>query len=918
MSLILKLRWLLHRRRKEAELQEELEFHLEEEAEERQRDGLASQEARWAAHRDLGNVALVGEDARAVWIWTSLETLALDVRYAWRMLMANKTFSALAILSLALGIGANTALYSFMDSILLRDLPVADPGSLVILQWHTPTLRQGNEWRPSVLHSMSGSIYDDGKLGDVAGIFPYPAVEVFRKNDRLFSSVFAYHPARNLNLVVKHQAEVVRGEYVSGDYFSGLGVVPAAGRMIGGEDDAPGSPVVAVISSRLSQRYFATAGDASGQTIIINNVPITVVGIAPTQFFGVDPADTPDVYLPMHASITIEAADPFGDGAARFLDKNDYWIEIMARLRPGITREQAQAALAPQFHQWAESSLTSEKERDSIPALVIQQGGNGVETLRRQYSRPLFLLMTLAGVILAIACANIANLLLARATARRSEIAIRLSLGAGRFRLIRQLLTESVLLAALGGSAGLLVAIWGMRSLTAMLSNGQADFTLHANLNWHVLAVAVTLALLTGILFGLAPALQSTRVNVVPALKKVRAGGTGSGTRPGVSRVLVVLQIALSLVMLVAACLFTRTLTNLQTVELGFNRDNMLLFQLDARKADHKDPEISLFYGDLLQRFRALPGVVHATVSHESLIQAGSGLNIHLPGQKPDPATRYLAVGPGFFSTMQIPVLAGRDIEDRDRPGSAKVVVVSELFTRNNFGDQNPLGRHIILENGNNVRDMEIVGVSRTAHYGALKRKVPPVVYIPYNQGYPPPRNMTYELRTSADPLAYVNMVREIVHKADDRVPVTDVRTQAADVDHTISQEITFARLCGGFAVLALVIACIGLYGTVSYDVARRTTEIGVRMALGAQRRAVVWMVLREVIALSAIGLAVSIPLALSASQLIRSFLFGLTPNDPLALTMATGILATTTLLAGYLPARRASMIEPIIALRHE
>ncbi|HEY6971914.1 MAG TPA: ABC transporter permease, partial [Candidatus Angelobacter sp.] len=577
MSFIHKLSGLFRRKDKEAEIREELEFHLEEEAEERQSDGLAADEARWAAHRELGNVALLEENVRAVWIWTSWERLLQDLRYAVRMMIANKAFSALAILSLALGIGVNTALYSFLDSMLLSSLPVSDPDSLVILQWHGPPRWKGNERFPSVIHGMSGTIYNDPKLGDIAGILPYPAYELFRKNDALFSSVFAYHPTRDLNVLVKAQAEIVKGEYVSGDYFAGLGAQPVAGRMILGSDDDAGAAPVAVVSSKFSQRHFGGATDAAGQTILINNVACTVVGVTPPEFFGVDPAAAPDVYLPMRASVAMEAALPFGDRPERFLDQNDYWIEVMARLRPGVTREQAQAALAPQFHEWAESTARSAAERQTLPALVVQEGASGVETLRREYSEPLYFLMALAGLILAIACANIANLLLARATARRGEMALRLSLGAGRLRLVRQLLTESLLLASLGGALGILVAIWGMRSLTAMLSTGQRYIPPHAQLNWHVLGVAVALSLLTGVLFGLAPAINSTRVNISPALKKTPAGGAGSRTRPGLSRVLVVSQIALSLLMLVAAGLFVRTLKNLQSVELGINRENLLL-----------------------------------------------------------------------------------------------------------------------------------------------------------------------------------------------------------------------------------------------------------------------------------------------------------------------------------------------------
>jgi predicted permease len=395
---------------------------------------------------------------------------------------------------------------------------------------------------------------------------------------------------------------------------------------------------VAVVSLGFSQRHFGGPANAAGQTILINNVPATVVGVTPPEFFGVNPATLPDVFLPMLSGVTIEAADPYGTKPKWYLDQNYYWIEIMARLRPGVNRAQVQAALAPQFHQWVESTVTNEREREILPSLVVQEGAGGVEALRRRYSQPLYVLMALVGLILAIACSNIANLLLARAATRRSEMALRLSLGAGRFRLVRQLLTESVLLAAVGGGLGITVAIWGIRFLTLLLANGQTDFTLHANLNWHVLGVAAVLSLLTGVLFGLAPAFQAMRVDVVPALKKLRTSEARSRMRLSLSHTLVVLQIALSLLMLVAAGLFVRTLKKLQSVEVGFNRENVLLFELDARKAGHKDPEISLFYDDLQKRFSAVPGVRDVSLSQSSLIQAGTGYVITVNGAPPDEA----------------------------------------------------------------------------------------------------------------------------------------------------------------------------------------------------------------------------------------------------------------------------------------
>ncbi len=392
--------------------------------------------------------------------------------------------------------------------------------------------------------------------------------------------------------------------------------------------------------------------------------------------------------------------------------------------------------------------------------------------------------------------------------------------------------------------------------------------------------------------------------------------------RVSLSRVLVVGQIAISLLMLVAAGLFVRTLANLESIELGFNRQNVLLFQVDARKAGHKDPEIEAFYADLRRRFGAIPGVRSASLSEGSLVGGESGLPIGVAGAPPNDANRIFTVGPAFFATMQIPILAGRDFEERDRPGSPAVAVINQVFAKANFQDRNPLGQHLILREageGDRVgRDMEIVGVARNARYGSLTRNLPPVVYLPYDQGYPQPNQMMYALRTSGDPLRYVNAVREAVRLTDARVPVSDVRSQVEDIDHTINQEITFAGLCSGFAILALVIACVGLYGTVSYNVARRTSEIGIRMALGARSGRVVWLVLREVCGMAAVGLAIGLPLALAASKLVKSFLFRTKPNDPLSLAIAVVTLLSAALVAGLVPARRASRIDPLSALRHE
>ncbi len=919
-SLFRKFMWWRQRRRKEDELREELQFHLTEEAGERHADGLSEDQARWAARRDLGNVTLLQENTRTVWSWILVEQLAQDVRYGLRAMFKNRLFTALAALSLALGIGANTAIYSFMDSILLRALPVSDPASLVVVKWRSkPFLNTGNEF---VLHSIDGNTYKD-RSGTTAAIFPFPAFERLQEASApVLSSLFAYHPAGNVNVMIKGEAEIAKGQYVSGDFFRGLAVSPAAGRLIAADDDDAGAAPVAVISLGYSQRRFGGAAEAAGQPILINNVAFTVMGVTPSEFFGVDPGAAPDVYLPMHARLLFDR-----DAARTYLDQNYYWVQMMGRLRPGVGLAQAQAALAGPFEQWVAPTATNDRERANLPVLRLEEGAGGLDSLRRQYSKPLYVLLAMVGLILAIACANTANLLLARAAARKREMAVRLSLGAGRFRVVRQLLTESVLLATLSGALGILFAVVGIRVLTRLLANGQQGFTLHAELNWHVLAVTLALSLICGVLFGLAPAIQATHPALMPMLKDrsvSEARGHLRGRVPHLSltQALVVAQIAVSLLLLVAAGLFVRTLTNLQSISLGFNADSVLLFELNAPQAGYPEDRVSTLYADLRRRLTELPGVRDVTLSHASLIRAGRSHPVTVNGL-PTLNTRILYTGPRFFTTMQIPLLRGREIAESDRQGTPLVAVVSDLFARANFGDADPVGRHI--EVGGSMRVggvplvLEIVGVAASVRYGGIKREIPPVVYVSYAQ-VPPPvlREMTYALRTDGDPLRQVAAVRRIVHEGDARVPVTNLKTQAADIGQTINQEIVFARLCSAFAILALVIACVGLYATMAYAVARRTSEIGLRMALGAGRGVVVWMVLREVCVLAAVGLAIGVPTALGMSRLVESFLFEMKPNDPRALTLAAVILLTAALVAGYGPARRASRVDPMIALRHE
>ena len=686
---------------------------------------------------------------------------------------------------------------------------------------------------------------------------------------------------------------------------------PVAGRLISSEDDRPGAAPVAVISFATSQNRFGGPLNAIGRSILVDNIPFTVVGVAPPEFFGVDPAAAPDLYLPLHTNLLVDHAR----AARLYHDENNYWIEMMGRLKPGVSMAQAQAALAPRFHQWVAATAKTDGERAKLPALKLNPGAEGLGSLRRQYSKPLYVLLAMVGLILAVACANIANLLLARATARSREMAVRLSLGAGRFRVVRQLLTESVMLASLGGVFGVLFAIWGLRALTLLLSHGQENFTLHAELNWNVLGVTALLSVVCGLLFGLVPAIQSTCPDVMPVLKS----GRGGGPRRRAQHILVVAQIAISFVILVAAGLFVRTLGKLHSIHLGYARENILLFSLNARQAGHHAPEIATFYANLRKRFESIPGVSSATLSHSSIINADLAGETYRGTIKIGAVTvagaGVMVAGPRFLTTMQIPILAGREIDDRDQAGSTPVAVISERLARTYFGNENPVGRRVTLVD--EKRDLDIVGVSGDLRYGGLKNgESPMTVFVAVSQ-FTPDR-VTYALRTAGDPLRYVQSVHEIVREADSGMPVTNVITQAAEIDQTINQEMTFAKLCTGFAVLSLLTACVGLYATMSYNVERQVGEIGVRMALGAQRGAVVWMVQRRVLLLAGVGLAISVPTALVVSRLVKSFLFETQPNDPGTLALAGVVLLSAAILAGYAPARRASRIDPLAALRQE
>ena len=890
-----RLRWLLHRGQFERELEEEMRHHLE------MKGGETTQ---------FGNVTLLKEDSRAMWTGTFREQFGQDVRYGLRAMAGNKLFTTMAVLSLALGIGANTAIYSFMDAIMLRALPVQHPEQLVLLNWHAKA-------QPAVIHSFDGGGHQDAKTGFTSSYLPYPAVEFLDSKSSVLSDLFGFTYAGRNAVIFRNAAALADGQYVTGRYFTGLGMLPAAGRLIDSEDDRVGATPVAVLAWDYWRQRFAGDAAVVGQTILIDTLPYTIAGVAQPGFRGLSPERIADFFMPLHS---------IPKATMRLTDPHYYWIAAMGRLRNGVSLTQAQAALSTSFHQFVVSTAQTEKERADLPEILLQEGGSGIDSLRRRYSRPLTLLIAMTGLILLIACANIASLLLARATARRREIAVRLSLGAGRWRIIRQLLTESLLLSFLGGVLVVAVALPGMRLIFWLLASGNTDFSIQPALDWHILGFTLALAFATGILFGVVPAVQTTSVEVTPALKESRAGALhGRGKRFTPGRALVVAQIALSLILVIAAGLFVRTLANLESTELGFNRDHTLLVTMAAKGSGYKDAALIRFYDDLLDRFRSIPGVSDASLSDFPLVGGSvSAAGVRIPGLPVagGEAARaaLMPVGASFFTTMKIPVLMGREFDRRDSADSVPVGVVNEMFAKKYFAGINPLGPHFgVGTRGGKSDDIEIVGVVKNARHDSLRHDTPPIAFIPYSQNHLFIVNLvTFELRTVGNPLIFANSVRRIVQEKDPRVPIYNITTQSAQIDRTIGKERTFADLCACFALLALAISCVGLYGTMAYAVARRTGEIGIRVALGAQRRRVMWMVLREVFALSSIGLAIGLAAALSMTRFVESFLFGMKPNDPLAISLSVAVLACAALAAGYAPAWRASRIDPMVALRHE
>jgi predicted permease len=866
------------------------------------------------------------------------EDMFQDLRYGWRMLFKHKGFTLVAVLSLALGIGANTAQFSLVDTVLLKMLPVKEPERLVLFEWEA-----GRAFRTSGMRGTFIGGNDPNRRQ--ASMFRHEVVEKLRQvhaesKDSPLSDLFAFAPLYGLTAVANNQSEIVRGQVVSGGYYNGLGVQPILGRAIGDADDtAAASPVVVLSHAYWMERFN---GDVSviGQQLKLNKTAFTIIGVNPPGFEGtLQVSQRPEVTVPLTFEKTL-----LGNNSAMTNDKRPgyWWVHLMGRLKPGATFDDARDSLSSAFQNTAlELMPPPRKETDPVkiepkdyPNLIAQTGARGLMEIRKLYSRTIYGLFVVVALVLLIACANVANLLLARAALRGSEISVRLAVGAGRWRLIRQLLTESVLLAAIGGVAGILLAYWGKSALAAMAHRNTSFLPegVEPAISWRVLAFTVGVSLLTGILFGLVPAWRATKYDLADGLKQSRRS---SGKVSRLSKSLIVGQVALSLLLLVGAGLYLRTLTNLQKVSLGFNQENLLLFSLDPKQAGYTGDQITQFYQRAFERFDGIPGVQSATFAAIPLISHSIwNTNVLLPGETEKTATDHTTnrqtIRENYFATMQIPLVSGRNFTAQDTKNAPAVAIVNQTFARKFFPNEDALGKRVRDTDSND--EMEIVGIVADTKYNSQRDDIEPLLYRTWQQELAEFGGMSFALRTAGEPTALTTAVRQIVRELDANLPVTEVASQTARSHEALAQERLYAQLFSFFGVLALMLAAIGLSGVLAYSVAQRTNEIGIRMALGAQPENVLRMVVWQGLKLVLIGLTLGAAAAYGLKRLMASQyygsntwqrqlaeqLFGVRSADPLLFGSIIGLLLLTAIVACYLPARRAAQVDPLIALRHE
>ncbi len=887
------MKWL-RRKQREGDLEREIRADLELEAAEQRERGLAAEEARHAARRAFGNPTLIQEEVRAVWGWTWAGQLVQDARYALRTTRGNPAFSAAAIVSLALGIGANTAIFSVMDALLMRFLPVRNPGELVELM-----------------------IVQQGRPGDS---FSYPPVAALAARKDIFAGLAAF-TTYTFNVTSRGETVRVPGAWVTGEFYQALGVEPFASRLLTPEDDKPGAPPVAVLSYAWWKGHYAGDFGVVGRTIEIENQPVAIVGISPRGFEGATVGSAANLTLPLNALSQL-----FPE-RSRMLQAEAEWLRVLARPQPGISRAQAQARLAVVWPQLVSTAVTPRmipKRRDVLlkSSIDLIPGGTGFSNLRRQFQRPLYVLLAITGLVLLIACANFANLLLARGTARAREIALRFAIGAGRGRVVRQLLTESVLLSVAGAALGIVFAAFAGRTLLGLLSTGGFDpITLDLAPDVRVLLFTTGAALATGILFGLVPALRATASGPAAALKSGSgiAPGPGGALRSRLLPALVASQVALSMVLLVGAGLFVRTFQNLLERDPGFRSEGVLVVELDARRAGYNDAHTAALYEEILHGFQRIPGVASASISSNTPLNGGVWSEpVSLNGQMTAESVHVNVVGPRYFETLGTPLVLGRDFGEADRAGAPPAAIVNEAFVRKYLPEGRPLGQQLTIRVAA-ATTATIVGVVRSTVATSLREQAPPFVYLPYFQHGDDLAWAAYEIRAQGSLARTAALVNEQLRARFSGTPAQIRETALTEqVGRTLVQERTLAALGAGFGALALILAALGLYGLLAYMVARSTNEIGIRMALGARRAEVLALVLKSALRLLALGIAVGIPVAWAGTRWIGAMLFGLRGTDPLTAIAAAGLLSATALAAALVPALRAARVDPLVALRYE
>ncbi|HWC18934.1 MAG TPA: ABC transporter permease [Terriglobales bacterium] len=912
-KLPLRLRSLLRRNQVEQELSEELQYHLDQQIEILRARGMPLVDARAAALRQMSGLEQQKERCREARGVNLIEDLISDCRYALRSFRKNPSLAAVIITSLALGIGANTAIFSVINAVSLKMLPVREPEGLVLLNWSAKT------WPEGFLSDLEGSSRRDAGGGMSSDSFAFDIFTEVKKQNEVFEQTFAFAANdHHVNVDVNGTAEWATMQAVSGDFFDGLGVSPILGRTILPSDDSPSGSTVAMVSHDFWRKHFGSDTVLSGKTVTVNTTRMTIIGVAPAEFFGVRPGNPTDIYIPLSYYMQ-EYKRLYPD--SELASRDNWWLEIMGRLKPGLSP----ASATPEIQVIMDRVLRADAKAATnavIPKIALAPAGRGLNELRERFSTSLLLLMGMVGLVLFIACANVSGLLMARAMARQKEIAVRLSLGASRLRIIRQFLAESVMLSLIGGIAGLMVSDWASSSLVHLLSTRRNPIYLSTGIDLRVMGFTAAVSLLAGVLFGLLPTNAATRMSIAPALKDSATPLCGTGYRFQIGKLLVGAQVALALLLLIASGLLLRTLTRLQRVSLGFDQRALLTFEVNPGLNAYTDEHLIAYYQELQRRLQSLPGVRSATLTQHGPIDSGYTSNspqipgYTAPGQQAD-VYRHM-VGSDYFTTLNVPIVLGRPVTEQDTQISPKVLVLNQAAVQKYFHGDNPLGKRLVYGRNGSMGSFEVVGVAKDVKYGKVREDVPPTAYWPYQQSKIISRQMVFLVRTEGNPSAIANSVRQVCFDLDKDVPVVRMQTEEEVIDGSLFLERTFALLSSAFGALALMLACVGLYGTIGYAVTRRIPEIGIRMALGAERERILRMILAEVSMVVIAGIAVGVPASWATARLLSHHLYQLSPHDPLTTAAAVAAILAVTLLAGYLPARRASKVNPIIALRYE